>query len=481
LTLCVVFASKISQDVLTGIKQRRDGKISVLVSFPKLDLEILGDLQEMEWGPRGRVVFEALRTHAEQSQASVQSLLRQKGVNYNSLFISNVLSLDNVDISLVKLLAERDDVESISSNEPGQYKLHLPKIESLPSAQTGPTETEWNIDFMNATACWKDGVNGKGITIGFADTGQAYQHPALVDHYRGNHNGKFSHEYNWWDAIKTGQGTPGCPHNSTHPCDDYNPAHGSHCAGIATGGTKDYHIGVAPGAKWIGCRVFARSGSASAAGFLSCFQYFLAPTDFAGGNPKPEMRPDVTSHSYYCGSCNAELIQRAVDALYKAGTVVVVAAGNSGPRCKSIGSTWSPQIQKGNVLVGAGGFKSTTIASFSSRGSLTVGGQTRIAPNIVTPGQNIKSSVTPDKYQVLSGTSMACPGTAGAFALIWSGVPKLKGNIEKTLEILQETADHKETNECADSGMKPTPNNVYGHGNVDVYKALLKAKELYSN
>jgi serine protease AprX len=65
------------------------------------------------------------------------------------------------------------------------------------------------------------------------------------------------------------------------------------------GGTPDKQFGLAPESKFIGCRGFTdRYRMASAASMLSCLQYFLAPTDRAGRNPNPDLRPHITGHSY---------------------------------------------------------------------------------------------------------------------------------------------------------------------------------------
>jgi len=72
--------------------------------------------------------------------------------------------------------------------------------------------------------------------------------------------------------------------------------------------------------------------------------------------------------------------------------------------------------------------------------------------------------------------SMATPAVAGAVALLWSAVPSLERNIEKTREIFEKSAEHQTSNLC--NSPQPTPNNVYGYGTINVIKAYELAKSL---
>ena len=68
---------------------------------------------------------------------------------------------------------------------------------STPSSGASPTSTP-------TTSGTQFGVTGEGITVASIDTGVQYDHPALVDQYRGNNgDGTFNHNYNWFDAAGT--------------------------------------------------------------------------------------------------------------------------------------------------------------------------------------------------------------------------------------------------------------------------------------
>ena len=87
--------------------------------------------------------------------------------------------------------------------------------------------------------------------VGNGDTGMRWTHNALKPHYRGWNGSTADHNYNWHDAIHSGGGD--CGPNHQEPCDD--GGHGTHTTGVAIGDDgAGNQIGVAPGAKWIGCR-----------------------------------------------------------------------------------------------------------------------------------------------------------------------------------------------------------------------------------
>ena len=80
------------------------------------------------------------------------------------------------------------------------------------------------------------------------------------------------------------------------------------------------------------------------------------------------------------------------------------------------------------------------VADFSSRGPVTADGSGRVKPEIVAPGVAILSSLPGGTYGESDGTSMAGPHVVGAVALLWSADPALIGNIDRTEQILTNTA-----------------------------------------
>jgi hypothetical protein len=223
--------------------------------------------------------------------------------------------------------------------------------------------------------------------------------------------------------------------------------------GTSVGGV-DRKIGVAPQAQWISCRSIRTITDVEA--MLSCLQFFLAPHDLNGKNPKPELRPVSTGHSYGCrlGSspCRHDAWKQAVKALKATGQFVVASAGNNGSRCQTVKGP--PGKLDSVFTVGALNKESHVITSFSSRGPTLE--ENKRKPDICAGGANVISSIPTGGYGSKSGTSMSCPAVNGAIALLWSALPELKGQVELTQKIIEETARHQTDSQCDDGR---TPNN----------------------
>jgi subtilisin family serine protease len=161
-------------------------------------------------------------------------------------------------------------------------------------------------------------------------------------------------------------------------------------------------------------------------------------------------------------------LQSAVEGQRAAGIEMVVGAGGNGSDCSTL--TDPPAIYDASYTVGALNTGTDIIASFSSRGPVTVDGSNRLKPDITAPGTNNRSSynTSDTAYAILSGTSMATPHIAGSVALLWSARPELRPDLDATEGTLNNAAVHINSSECGTG----TPNNVYGWGRVDVFAAL---------
>jgi serine protease AprX len=432
--------------------------------------------QASDWLSRGRLVYQALRQAADASQPAVVAQLQALQAPYRAYWVANLIAVAG-DRTVVEALAVRSDVARL---EPDRT-FRVPLEPSQAPASQVPQTVEWNLSWVHAPDLWALGDTGQNRVYADADTGFQWDHPALQNQYRGWDGTTADHNYNWWDAIHgdlSGNGSNPCGYNLQAPCDDYG--HGTHTLGIGIGDDGGANqVGMAPGARWIGCRNM-EEGVGRPETYIECMQFFLAPTDLNGQNPDPDLRPDAVGNSYSCPPselCSPHSLQTALENLRTAGVFMSVSAGNGGSACSTISDP--PALEDSAITIGASGDHTNTIASYSSRGPVTVDGSNRRKPDLVAPGSNVRSSYPDNLYVSLSGTSMAAPHVAGAVVLLWSAFPSLRGQVDYTESVLEQTAGHLTTSQgCGGDGSGDVPNNVYGYGQLDVlaaYNFLLRA------
>ena len=440
----------------------------LVVMNDQADLSRAEELQTK--GEKGRFVRDTLWNKAQATQSSMLSWLAERNIEHRSFYIVNMILVKaNLDIAMQ--LASRPDVARIEGNPTVQNKLPDLEVSAAKSvAPDSPDAIEPGVNHTRAPLVWAQGFNGQNIVVGAADTGYNWNHPAIKGKYRGWNGTTANHDFNGHDSIHTGGGT--CGPNSIAPCDD--GSHGTHTAGTAIGDDGSTNqIGMAPGAKWIGCRNM-NVGAGTPATYMECFEFFLAPYP-VGGTPaqgNPALAPDVTTNSWSCPpseGCSATTLQAGIEAQRAAGIMMVVAAGNSGSACSTVNNP--PGIFDAAYTVGALSTGTDNIASFSSRGPVTVDGSNRIKPDIAAPGTSTRSSVGPGSYGSMSGTSMATPHVAGAVALLWSAQPGLITKVSQTETILNNASVHLNSTLCS-SISGNFPNNVFGSGRLDIRAAV---------
>jgi len=429
---------------------------------------------------RGRHVYETLTAVAARTQAPLRALLDAHGAPYRAYWVTNMLWVRG-DRALVQTLAARPDVTYVYANTPRRVDLPQPSAVAPRSADdSAAVDVEWNVAFVGAPEVWAAGFTGQGVVIGGQDTGYDWQHEALKAQYRGWDGRAADHDTNWHDAIhennpNTSPGNP-CGFDSPQPCDDQT--HGTHTMGTMVGATATRRLGIAPGARWIGCRNM-EEGWGTPATYAECYEWFIAPYPI-GGDPftdgDPARAPHVINNSWAClveeGCTEAEALQPVVEAVRAAGIVTVHSAGNSGPNCTTI--TTPAAIYDASFTVGATDLDGQ-IAALSSRGPVMIDDSGRLKPDIVAPGIAVRSSYPNGGYTTLSGTSMAAPHVAGLAALLISADPALAGQVDALEALMTANSIHlTSAQDCGNLG-GDIPNNVYGWGRIDAlatYEAL---------
>ena len=417
---------------------------------------------------KGRFVHDALWNKSQATQGPLLQWLSERGIEHQSFYIVNAILVKG-SLEIAEALAARQDVARVEGNPQIRNSLPQPAPATDASSQPAAPETiEPGINYTHAPSVWALGFTGQNIVVASADTGVRWTHNALKPHYRGWDGVTADHNYNWHDSIHTGGGV--CGPDSPQPCDDY--FHGSHTTGTAIGDDGGANqIGMAPGAKWIACRNMD-VGVGTPTRYIECMEWFLAPYPVGGGQGDPTKAPDITINSWSCPpseGCSANTLQAAVAAQAAAGIMMVSAAQNYGPSCSTVEDP--PGIYAETYSVGALNTGTDTIASFSSRGPVTVDGSNRTKPDISAPGTSTRSASnsSDNAYTFADGTSMATPHIAGAMALLWSAIPSLQNQIDPSRAALNNAAVHIATNQCSSSG---TPNNVFGWGRVDILAAV---------
>jgi subtilisin family serine protease len=297
-----------------------------------------------------------------------------------------------------------------------------------------------SVPLINADDVWAAGLTGSTWAVAVLDTGVDRTHLFLDQ-------GKVVSEacYSTNDTRRSMSSL--CPNGQTSqvgsaagvncPSNIVGCDHGTHVAGIAagnaTGTTRDDLSGVAIAGNIIAIQVFSRvdSPSACAPGASPCtigsysdiirglervfelrstFKIAAVNMSLGGG--------EFTSH------CDTDPLKAPIDNLRSVGIASVVASGNSGftdalaaPACIS------SAISVGNTT------KSDTVRDSSNSASFL---------SLLAPGTNIESAV-PGNGNVASktGTSMAAPHVAGAFAILKQAKPS--ASVGEILSALQST------------------------------------------
>ena len=480
-----VFAASVAK-VNPGLTQaaRTTGPVEALIVLADQATPTIAALSpDADYKQRRRALVDALRARADAQQQSLRIWLDSRGIAYRPFWIANMVQA-TLSAADIEALASRPEVARLETNP--SIAAKLPQAERTTLTQSRPDATaavEWGVTKIRAPEVWAAGITGQGVVIAGGDTGYRWAHAALKPHYRGWDGVNADHNYNWHDAIHVANNL--CAANSPAPCDDNG--HGTHTAGTFAGGDGGSNqIGVAPGAKWIGCRNM-NAGNGTPATYIECMQWMMAPTDLAGNNPDPDRAPDIISNSWGCptseGCTVGDELSQAVRNLTAGGILFVAAAGNDGPQCSTILD--APGTYAAAFTIGATD-SNDRLASYSSRGPVDMGPVTPLYAgkvDISAPGSSVRSAYSATGYSSLSGTSMATPHVAGAAALVMSAAPWLKGQPAKVMQLLRQTAQRTGVTNTASQANQACgrvtaatwPNPMIGWGRLDAYAAYQAA------
>ena len=263
---------------------------------------------------------------------------------------------------------------------------------------------------IHAPNAWDTFTGDPNLLLGVIDTGIDYNHPDLAANAWTNPgeipgngidddgNG-YIDDVHGYDFVN----------NDGDPFDDH--CHGTHCSGTI-GGVGDNGVGVT-GVNWhvkiAGIKFLDASGSGSTANAILSVQYAIV------------IGCRLTSNSWGGGGFSQGLLD-AINAAGAAGQLFVAAQGNASTNTDV--SPSYPAAYDSPYIIGVAATDSNDqLASFSNYGLTTC--------DLGAPGVDILSCQPGGGYQLLSGTSMACPHVAGACAFMFGRFPGMTNMLVK--------------------------------------------------
>ncbi|MFO1446697.1 MAG: S8 family peptidase [Opitutaceae bacterium] len=190
---------------------------------------------------------------------------------------------------------------------------------------------------------------------------------------------------------------------SGNPTDDNG--HGSHCAGTigAVGNNGVGITGVAWSVKIMALKFLSATGEGADSDAIECIDYAR------------RKGAHILSNSWG-GGPGSSALETAIGATRTAGLIFVAAAGNEASDNDRVAS-FPANFDFDNIVSVAAVDRRDQLATFSNYGANKV--------DLAAPGVEIRSTwfTSDSAYQSISGTSMATPHVAGAFALLKAQFP----------------------------------------------------------
>lgn len=252
-------------------------------------------------------------------------------------------------------------------------------------------------------------------------------------------------------------------------------SHGTHVAGIIGADSKNGEAdGMCPDIKLLDFRVLSKTLEDTEFAIIAALQFIRYLNERSGYIAVHGANLSLSiSHDVRNFACGRTPICNECERLVNNGVVVVAAAGNRGYQSfethegafesYAAFSITDPGNADGVITVGATHrFRPHTygVSFFSSRGPT---GDGRLKPDIVAPGERIRSCMSGGEWGELDGTSMAAPHVSGAAAMLIARYSELIGQPREIKRILCDTA--------TDLGRE---RSFQGNGMLDVLRAFQK-------
>ncbi|WP_051475455.1 S8 family peptidase [Bacillus sp. J37] len=275
----------------------------------------------------------------------------------------------------------------------------------------------WGYDLLEANRFKENNLTGKNINISVIDTGIDSEH----------------------EDLKVAGGKSFVSYTNLYTDDN---GHGSHIAGIIA--AKDNNVGVtgiAPNANIYSLKAFNQKGEGTTIDLAEAVDYAM------------EINSDVINLSFEYNTYDP-IVEALLNEAYKQNILIVGAAGNSGTNISY------PAVHSSVIAVGA---IDTNLkkASFSSTGNTL---------EIVAPGVDINSTWKNNRYNNMSGTSMATAFVSGYLAILKEANPSMSA-----IELRDLLHSH-----TIDLG-KPGKDTSYGYGLIENFLPIEDVEEEEKN
>ena len=259
------------------------------------------------------------------------------------------------------------------------------------------------------------------------------------------------------------------------PTSEPTGSHGTHVAGIIGASGKNGEAdGMCPDIKLLDFRVLSKTLEDTEFAIIAALQFIRYLNERSGYIAVHGANLSLSiSHDVRNFACGRTPICNECERLVNNGVVVVAAAGNRGYQSfetregafesYAAFSITDPGNADGVITVGATHrFRPHTygVSFFSSRGPT---GDGRLKPDVVAPGERIRSCMPGGEWGELDGTSMAAPHVSGAAAMLIARYSELIGQPREIKRILCDTA--------TDLGRE---RSFQGNGMLDVLRAFQK-------